>query len=234
MVERESIAEHPVTEGVIQFQCEHRFESLPSFIDPLWHTLRTWRARLAELGVVGADPQRYDGYGFGNLSARVEDLADKSPRAFLVTGTQTSGRGDLTRDDVCLVTEYDYTRNWVRSVGMVKPSSESMTHAALYDCRADLRFVFHGHSPFLWRNAAAFGIPTTALDVGYGTVAMAREVQRLCRDDAANRGCILAMGGHEDGILTFGVSAEHTGQLWYEHLQPQHPPRPKPLERTSS
>ena len=59
--------------------------------------------------------------------------------------------------------------------------------------------------------AAALGIPITDASVPYGTPAMAAEVARLyATSDMAQRR-IFSMGGHEDGIVAFGESAEDSG-----------------------
>ena len=46
-----------------------------------------------------------------------------------------------------------------------------------------------------------------------GTPAMAAEVARLYADPAVRAGGILAMGGHEDGLVAFGASAEAAGTV---------------------
>jgi hypothetical protein len=47
----------------------------------------------------------------------------------------------------------------------------------------------------------------------YGTPEMAREVQRLYREGLFASRMILAMGGHDDGILVVGKSLEEAGQV---------------------
>src|SRR5438309_1011210 len=83
------------------------------------------------------------GYGYGNVSARVGPLGDvgRGQRRFLVTGTQTGGRQGVTLADFCLVERYDLARNRVTSRGLVPPSSESLTHGAIYDIAPTARVV---------------------------------------------------------------------------------------------
>ena len=98
------------------------------------------------------------------------------------------------------------------------PSSESLTHGAIYDLGAHIRFVFHAHTPVIWRRAAALRIPVSDRAVPYGTPEMAREVERLWRTTALPDLGILAMGGHEDGVIAFGRSAEEAGEVTLRYL----------------
>ncbi len=93
-----------------------------------------------------------------------------------------------------------------------------MTHGAIYDLGPHIRCVLHAHSPVLWHQARRLRIPTTESSVAYGTPEMAREVQRLFRETAVVERQILAMGGHEDGIVAFGRSPEETGQVLLTEL----------------
>ena len=169
---------------------------------------------MALIGLVGQDPERYDGAGYGNVSARVgPPSAPLGKRSFLITGTQTSGRRCIGLDDFAVVDRYDYSRNEVASHGRCQPSSESMTHGAIYDLGPHIRCVLHAHSPVLWNHAKRLRLPTTAERVPYGTPEMAFEVQRLYRGTVLPERPILAMGGHEDGIVVFGRSTEEAGQV---------------------
>ena len=47
---------------------------------------------------------------------------------------------------------------------------------------------------------------------------MAREVERLWRRSALPDLKIFAMGGHEDGIVAFGRSAEEAGEVTLRYL----------------
>src|SRR5262249_58668700 len=99
----------------------------------------------------------------------------------------------------------------------VGPSSESLTHGAIYDIAPAARVVLHGHAPEIWRHARALGIPVTPVEVANGTPQMALEVQRLYRESTLSGTGILAMGGHEDGVLAFGGSAGEAGGTLGRH-----------------
>lgn len=207
-------------EGVIKFSAQHRQATLePRRYGELACALIAWREILTGTGLVGQDSKRYEGYGFGNVSGRVgPPAAPRGRRSFLITGTQTAGLRCIGLGDFCVVDTYDDERNQATSHGLVMPSSESLTHGALYDLGPQIRFVFHGHGPTLWRQAAELRIPTTAPDVPYGSPEMAREVRRLFRTGSLQDTQILAMGGHEDGIVVFGRSAGDAGQVLLDYL----------------
>ena len=51
-------------------------------------------------------------------------------------------------------------RNFLRSKGEVPPSSEALTHAALYQSRSSIRAVVRVHYFFrVYLNTDAFGLP---------------------------------------------------------------------------
>jgi hypothetical protein len=203
-------------EGVVKFEVAHRTCPLEERIHgEIAGALVSWREILARLGLLGQDPARYGGAGYGNVSARIGPMGDvpRGRRRFLVTGTQTGGRRKVTLDDFCVVEEYDIGANRVRSSGPLPPSSESLTHGAIYDIAPAARVVLHAHAPEIWRRARALGLPVTRESAANGTPEMALEVQRLYRETALPGTGILAMGGHEDGVIAFGHTANEAGGI---------------------
>ncbi|HEY4222481.1 MAG TPA: class II aldolase/adducin family protein, partial [Myxococcota bacterium] len=95
------------------------------------------------------------------------------------------------------------------SRGPSLPSSESLTHGAIYDVVPGARAVLHAHAPSIFR--AAIALPSTASNVAYGTVAMAREVERLWRSSDLKHERVLVMRGHEDGVIAFGDDLDDAG-----------------------
>jgi ribulose-5-phosphate 4-epimerase/fuculose-1-phosphate aldolase len=198
-------------EGVTKFAAAHEARALP-VNDPVIDELLAWRSILFDLAMIGRDPARYEGAGFGNASARVgPSVAPRGKRAFVVTGTQTGGTRDLARDGLVVVKAYDARANTVVSVGPVDPSSESLTHGAVYDAEPSARVVLHAHAPEIFRARDALGLPSTAAHVEYGTPEMAWEVERLMRGTSLRAGRVFAMAGHEDGIVGFGATASAAG-----------------------
>lgn len=202
------------SEGYIKFAYDHRDCKLePRRFGELACKLIAWREIMALTGLVGQDPKRYEGAGYGNVSARIgPPAAALGRRSFLITGTQTSGERCIDLSNFAVVERYDYRRNRVESYGPATPSSESMTHGAAYDLGPHIRAVLHAHSPVLWKRARKLNIPITDPQAPYGTPMMAEEVRRLYRSSVLPERQILAMGGHEDGIIAFGRSPEEAGQ----------------------
>lgn len=210
---------HAPTEGVIHFDAQHTLASLPASAQERAAELAAWRRLMIEVGAVGRDPARYDGAGYGNLSARVGPYpGERGRRPFVITASQTSSSDPLSKAELCLVERYRPSENRVWSRGPKLPSSESMTHGALYDLSPAIRWVFHGHVPVVWRAARQLRLPTTAPEVGYGTPEMAREVGRLYRETSLSEGRLWVMGGHEDGIIAFGRTAREAGGVLMEAL----------------
>lgn len=203
-----------IAEGVIKFACDH--SDRPADVarhGELACTLIAWRQIMAKLNLVGQDPARYDGAGYGNLSARVGPRGvGRGRRSFLITGTQTSALPEIGLESLCLVERYHAAGNRVESSGPIRPSSESMTHGAIYDLSPAIRFVFHAHAPVIWRRANQLRLPVTDPAVEYGTPAMAAEVSRLYRSTALAETRCFAMGGHEDGVVSFGRTAAEAGE----------------------
>jgi len=199
-------------EGVIKFDLQYRVAQ------PVAHNelkeLNAWRSRLWQLQLIGQDPQRYQGYGFGNVSVRCGPR-DAAPgrRAFLISGTQTGSLPELDEHHYTLVESYDASTNRVVAQGPVKPSSESLTHGILYDQDTRIKAVLHVHSPDIWQAAGTLGLPVTDATVAYGTPAMAAEVQRLFRESNVLRQQLFSMGGHQDGIVAFGQTVAEAGDF---------------------
>ena len=164
-------------------------------------------------------PGRYGGYGFGNVSQRIAPFdAARGNRVFVISGTQTGGLEELDNRHYALVSAWDIGRNRVIARGPVKPSSESLTHAMIYDLDDTVRAVLHVHSPDIWKAAADLGIPLTDTAVEYGTAAMAAEVMRLFEQTTVRQTGIFAMGGHEDGVVSFAQDVEQAGQILLQAL----------------
>lgn len=204
-------------EGVIKFQLE--YEPGPPLAAEELRELNAWRRILYLLQLIGQDPHRYDGFGFGNLSRRLPPLdAPERRRPFVISGTQTGSLPELGPEHYTVVFACDAGRNRVEASGPVRPSSEALTHGILYDLDGGLQVVMHAHSPVLWRHAGTLGIPVTSAAVPYGTPEMAAEVRRLFGTADFSAGPVFAMGGHEDGVVAFGRSAEEAGTALLRQL----------------
>ena len=192
--------------GVVKFRCEHIADELLPF--PEFDTLNACRRKLLQLRMIGVDG---NGIGYGNLSVRAGD-ADE----FYITGSGTARLPQLSINDYSRVTAHDFERNWLRCTGRAIASSESLTHAAVYDSDPKARAVIHCHDGTIWAHLLVRGL-TTPPDVEYGTPEMALEVQRLLRERTARQQRIFAMAGHADGVLAFGPDAEAALAILIHH-----------------
>lgn len=161
-----------------------------------------WREVLRRMRMIGQDPGRYGGFGFGNLSARDPQRPDE----FLITASQTGATPLLADRDLVRVTDSDPARMWVDARGRQPPSSETLTHAALYRADPGVNWVFHGHTPELWARAADLGLPATAADVDYGSVAMATATAELLQQ-YRERPLVFVTLGHQDGVFACAAHA---------------------------
>ncbi len=186
-------------EGVIKYQLEHRYLSLP--IQMNIAELNAWRHILYRLELVGQQPNKYDGLGFGNISRRLVPGSGQ----FLISGTQTGHLPELTRANYALVEIASPEHNSIESTGLSAPSSEALTHALIYQHRPAVQAVIHVHSPVLWRHCQELGLAQTPAHIAYGTVAMTEAVKSLL-NTAVNQPPVFAMLGHEDGMVAFGTT----------------------------
>jgi ribulose-5-phosphate 4-epimerase/fuculose-1-phosphate aldolase len=143
-----------------------------------------------------------NGVGFGNVSVR-----DGVSKNFYITGSATSGLPELTPIDCVRVVAHDFAKNWLRYEGAAIPSSESLTHAAIYESDPSTSAVIHCHDSGLWATLLE-RVPATSKAVAYGTPEMAYEIMHLFKVSNAHSEKILVMGGHEGGIVTFGEDLE--------------------------
>ncbi len=198
-------------EGVIKYRLV--FQQAEPLLNHDYSNLDKWHRYFKAEQVLGQDPARYGGLGFGNLSQRIDQ------RSFLISGTQTGGLEQLSAEHYALVTHVDLEKNSVEARGSMKPSSESLTHAAVYSLNAGTQFVFHVHSPEIWHARDDLNMAKTSDDIAYGTADMAQEVFRLYQQGQFKNGNILAMSGHEDGVISFGDSADEAGEIIIDTLR---------------
>lgn len=191
------------TEGVIQFAygLTPRPEDALPCADDL-KGLLAWRKVLRQLELIGARADRYDGYGYGNLSIRHGD-------GFLISASQTSGSLDVTADDFVTISSWQFDRFWVEASGSQPPSSETLTHAMIYEGDASVSCVLHAHCPQIWQHLA--DLPCTSADTTYGSPAMAEEVRFLMRNQP-ERPLVFTTRGHEDGVFVCGPRLEEAAQ----------------------
>ena len=161
--------------------------------------LNAWRRKLLKLRLIGVDS---DGVGFGNLSVR-----DGATTDFYITGSATGALPELALAHCARVVAYDFAKNWLRYEGSVIPSSESLTHAAIYEADPTACAIIHFHDAMLWATLLE-RVPTSSKDISYGTPEMAYEIMRLFKVGDVRCRKMFVMAGHEGGIVAFGKSLE--------------------------
>jgi ribulose-5-phosphate 4-epimerase/fuculose-1-phosphate aldolase len=205
-------------EDVIKFDLRHRNTRAA---DPpeILHVLNAWREMLWRLHLVGQDPERYGGFGFGNVSLRLAPFdAPVNRRRFLISATQTGSLAVLDDTHYTVIDEYDPVKNLIVSTGALPPSSESLTHGMIYNMDNGIRAILHVHSPDIWETAGEAGIPIADARVAYGTPEMTVEVARLFRQTDVRQRQLFAMGGHRDGMVAFGTTVNETGRVLIDAL----------------
>lgn len=183
-----------IDEGYIKFDLD--WQRGPAPARNVVAALNEWRELLYAVGLIGHYADL--GIGYGNLSVRNDDAG-----SFVISGTQTGRLAALAAEHYTTVTAYDVGANRVRSRGPIRPSSESLTHAAIYELDAAINAVVHVHSAELWLKCLNV-LPTSDASVPYGTPGMAAEFQRLYRETDFSANGIAVMAGHEEGIVATG------------------------------
>jgi len=198
-----------VKEGRVKFDCEWIAGS--AVPQAKLRKLNEWKKRLHGMGFVGEYRQgSLRDIGFGNLSIRDGD-------GFIITGSGTGGVAHLTTGHYVRVTAFDFDRNWLRCEGPMKASSESLTHAAIYDSDYTVGGIIHVHKLSLWERLLLKQLPATPPEIPYGTPQLASEIKRLFRESNLQEQGIVVLKGHEGGIVTFGRDLDSAADALLKH-----------------
>ena len=179
--------------GSIKFTCDRVAVELSRFAG--FDELNEYRRKLLRLGIIGVDR---NGVGFGNLSVR-----NGATSRFYITGSGTGKLPELTPADCARVVTYHFARNCLQCEGLTAASSESLTHAAVYESDRTTGAVIHCHDMKLWK-ALLHRVSTTPEKVEYGTPEMAYAVRGLFDNTDVLKKKIFVMAGHEGGVVAFG------------------------------
>lgn len=191
-------------EGYIKFNLEWKKQSF-DFPYQLFHSIQTWRQKLFELNLIGAYP---DGVGFGNLSIRYRK------NKFIITGSATGNLKQLTKRHYALVKDFKLDKNTIYSVGVTRASSESLSHAAIYQSNKEVNAVIHIHHQKFWKKYI-HKLPTTSQDAAFGTPEIAHEISKLTTSEKG----IIIMGGHTEGVIAYGESLNEAGEILLNYYQ---------------
>lgn len=191
-------------EGYIKFKST--WDKQSPFSNSTITALNKWRDQLYDAKLIGAYS---DGIGYGNISHRAEG------NTFYISGSATGNLSVLDESHYSKVVNFDLSKNELRCVGPIIASSESMSHAVIYQELNWVNTVFHVHNLELWEQTL-HKIPTTLQSAAYGTPDMAREIIRLIRETNVASQKVFAMAGHQEGLISFGADLEDAGSAIFD------------------
>lgn len=188
-------------EGVIKYD-QSKFKFIPPLPKNEYLAVERYRKICNRLNLIGA----YDnGLGFGNIS-QLKDYSKfhstKQPQ-FIISGTQTGELADLTGGHYTRVVDFDLGDFSVTGQGVVRASSETVTHGSIYQMNPNIRAIIHFHHPVLWKHMKEANYDSTGKWVLYGTPEMAVAVKNCVADKTQG---IFVMRGHPDGGVVYGPS----------------------------
>lgn len=200
-----------IDDGYIKFQCnlEKTGVVIP---DAVFSEINKWREKMYLLNLIGAYE---NGVGFGNISIKIPDS-----NRFYVSGSATGNFKTTGPEHYVLVTGYNFYNNSLRCQGPLPASSESLSHAAMYEAHDRIRAVIHIHHLEMWEKGIK-KYPATREEYSFGTPEIAMNIAELLRNESTRKNGIIIMGGHKEGILFFGKTLEETGNLslkYYKEL----------------
>ena len=194
-------------DGVIKYNCT-LINSEP-ISELVILELNEWRDKLHKHGLIGEDDE---GIGFGNISSRVE-----SNNEFIISGSQTGKIRSLKTKDYSHVINYNIDKNSLTCKGKINASSESLTHAIIYESLTEVKCVIHIHNKVMWEKLL-FNEVTTSSESLYGSIELANEIKELIKDIDLDKNKIIVLAGHEDGIFFFGKSISEIGSVILEQI----------------
>lgn len=195
-----------IDEGYIKFDAE--WEHTAPLGTASIEKLNAFRQKLYEQQLIGAYP---NGIGYGNISCRYGDS-----NQFIISGSATGNRQELDERHYALVTQLYAAENRLKCQGPIIASSESMSHAVLYETCPEVQAVIHVHNLEMWQRLM-HQVPTTDASAPYGSPEMVESIKELLRTTDLRQSKVFVMQGHEEGVFTFGESLEgayQTLQSW--------------------
>lgn len=189
-------------EGYIKFKAN--WSKTPAFPVAQITTLNYWRQEMYKHHLIGAYP---NGIGFGNISQRIGDT-----HQFIISGSATGNFSELTEQHYAKVNAVDIDKNELTCEGPIIASSESMSHAMVYQSNPEIKGVIHIHHLALWK-ALMFNVPTTELGATYGSPEMAYSILHLFKTTKLNQEKIFVMQSHEEGVFAFGETLEEAANV---------------------
>jgi ribulose-5-phosphate 4-epimerase/fuculose-1-phosphate aldolase len=172
--------------------------------------IEKWRTKLFMYKLIGEYlPEKI---GYGNMSQRrnYQSIKHSNQVQFCITATQTGRLKNLDGRYYTRILDYDLIHNQVTAHGPLEASSESLTHAAIYESDPRINAVIHIHNKDVWLGMIRAKKATTAPNIPYGTIDMANAVKSLIAGKAFGT---FAMEGHEEGVVIFAEDMDKAGDL---------------------
>lgn len=184
-------------EGYIKYQCYlHKTETI--IPETTFKKINDIRTLLWVKKLIGSYA---DGVGYGNISIRDED----HPEKFFITGSATGHLQHTEPDSWSRVDLWNLTTNTLWCSGPLNASSESMSHAVIYQNLPAVNCVIHIHDKNLWLKGLKT-LPSTCATAEYGTPEMAKSILDLIHKHGMVHGGLFVMQGHEEGMMAFGTT----------------------------
>lgn len=188
-------------EGVIKFDFSDHCPTESVSIDH-YTSVEFYRSKLFAMNLIGFYSDHQVGYGNISRKLTLSNLHQSLNAQFIISGTQTGHLKKLTEKDYTYIVDYCIANNSAKSIGPILPSSESLTHAAIYESDPNIGAVIHIHNKDIWSGMINGDLLYTEKNIPYGTVQMAQRVKEIITDFPGES---FAMAGHEDGVITYGV-----------------------------
>lgn len=197
-----------IDEGYIKFNSN--WQKAPPITNAKLENLQYWRDQMYAHHLIGAYP---NGIGFGNISERI-----LGTNQFYISGSATGNFADLTNEHYAKVLNFDLQKNSLTCNGPIVASSESMSHAVIYQECPWVNGVIHIHHFELWKKLL-HQVPTTDQSATYGTPEMAFSIINLLQKTDLPSVKIFVMEGHEEGVFAFGKDLKEAGGVVFEWLE---------------
>ena len=191
-----------IDEGYIKFTpVWKRSAPLP---EAVIEDLNKARQELYDCNLIGAYP---NGIGFGNISQRI-----KGTTQFYISGSATGNYAKLTGAHYSKVRSFDLEKNSLTCSGPIVASSESMSHAVIYQVCDWVNAVIHVHHLEYWQKLL-HQVPTTDRSATYGSPEMAFSIIDLLKTTNLPETKLFVMEGHREGIFAFGKNLEEAVRI---------------------
>ncbi|MBP7553884.1 MAG: class II aldolase/adducin family protein [Spirochaetes bacterium] len=200
-------------EGIIKFKIERRIKNF-SIEASLYEDIDKARKILRDYNLIGvyADLK----LGYGNISKKLNE------KEFLISGSQTGHLESLNGSFWSVIEDSDFNNNSVKCKGGIEPSSETLSHSAFYTFNKSINCVIHIHQKIMWLELIKNGYMATSPNAEYGSRALYKELIELIKNNSKSDPIVIAMSGHEDGILVAGssinITLDKTMELYNKYI----------------